>query len=242
MSRLNPGNFSRKIRTKASAHQTTEIPMEDPLSSPAQESAHPNFFSAHKWRILRGAGLVLVGIVIGTSGGTSPADSAEYKQLDASYTAVQSDLTTVKSTISELEKDIEKKDSTIKELESSKKTLETERSTWTDQGAAVKEKDTKIAELDGKIATLTSERDTCQANLTSAATAAESSTTTASEESSESYSSTPQGFVAPAPEPAQNVYYKNCTEARAAGVTPIYAGEPGYSGKLDRDGDGVACE
>ncbi|MFC6332163.1 excalibur calcium-binding domain-containing protein [Paenibacillus septentrionalis] len=36
--------------------------------------------------------------------------------------------------------------------------------------------------------------------------------------------------------------YKNCTEAREAGVTPLYEGEPGYSKKLDRDGDGIACE
>jgi hypothetical protein len=36
--------------------------------------------------------------------------------------------------------------------------------------------------------------------------------------------------------------YANCTEARAAGVTPIQAGDPGYSSRLDRDGDGVACE
>ncbi|MED0670579.1 thermonuclease family protein [Aneurinibacillus aneurinilyticus] len=41
---------------------------------------------------------------------------------------------------------------------------------------------------------------------------------------------------------SSNVQYKNCTEARAAGVTPIYEGQPGYSRKLDRDGDGVACE
>lgn len=41
---------------------------------------------------------------------------------------------------------------------------------------------------------------------------------------------------------SSNVQYKNCTEARAAGVTPIYEGQPGYSRKLDRDGDGIACE
>ncbi|MCP1355419.1 excalibur calcium-binding domain-containing protein [Aneurinibacillus migulanus] len=41
---------------------------------------------------------------------------------------------------------------------------------------------------------------------------------------------------------SSNIQYKNCTEARAAGVTPIYEGQPGYSRKLDRDGDGVACE
>ncbi|MCI1694749.1 thermonuclease family protein [Aneurinibacillus aneurinilyticus] len=41
---------------------------------------------------------------------------------------------------------------------------------------------------------------------------------------------------------SSNIQYKNCTDARAAGVTPIYEGQPGYSRKLDRDGDGVACE
>ncbi|MFT3888018.1 MAG: excalibur calcium-binding domain-containing protein [Arachnia sp.] len=39
-----------------------------------------------------------------------------------------------------------------------------------------------------------------------------------------------------------SVYYKNCTAVRAAGADPIYRGEPGYSRKLDRDGDGIACE
>ncbi|MHC9294226.1 excalibur calcium-binding domain-containing protein [Mycobacterium sp. LTG2003] len=36
--------------------------------------------------------------------------------------------------------------------------------------------------------------------------------------------------------------YPNCAAARAAGAAPVYAGQPGYSSKLDRDGDGVACE
>ena len=39
-----------------------------------------------------------------------------------------------------------------------------------------------------------------------------------------------------------DVYYKNCSEARAAGVTPLYEGVPGYAPHLDRDHDGVACE
>ncbi|MDY3665427.1 excalibur calcium-binding domain-containing protein [Schaalia hyovaginalis] len=39
-----------------------------------------------------------------------------------------------------------------------------------------------------------------------------------------------------------SAYYPNCSAARAAGVTPLYAGDPGYSRKLDRDGDGIACE
>ncbi len=43
----------------------------------------------------------------------------------------------------------------------------------------------------------------------------------------------------PAPEPT---YYPNCDAVRAAGQAPLLVGEPGYSGKLDRDGDGIACE
>lgn len=62
--------------------------------------------------------------------------------------------------------------------------------------------------------------------------------------------------VAPAPAPAApavpavpaapaapaNVYYANCTAARAAGAAPIYAGTPGYGKHLDRDGDGIGCD
>ena len=36
--------------------------------------------------------------------------------------------------------------------------------------------------------------------------------------------------------------YRNCSEARAAGAAPLYRGQAGYSSRLDRDGDGVACE
>jgi Protein of unknown function (DUF1524)/Excalibur calcium-binding domain len=36
--------------------------------------------------------------------------------------------------------------------------------------------------------------------------------------------------------------YANCAAARAAGVAPLHVGQPGYSRRLDRDGDGIACE
>lgn len=49
----------------------------------------------------------------------------------------------------------------------------------------------------------------------------------------------PQAPVAPA---APSSSYANCSEVRAAGAAPIYAGEPGYGRHLDRDGDGVGCE
>ncbi|MDH6212753.1 excalibur calcium-binding domain-containing protein [Streptomyces pseudovenezuelae] len=40
----------------------------------------------------------------------------------------------------------------------------------------------------------------------------------------------------------QDVYYANCTAARAAGAAPVRVGDPGYGRHLDRDGDGVGCE
>lgn len=45
-----------------------------------------------------------------------------------------------------------------------------------------------------------------------------------------------------APSQATSAYYANCSEARAAGVAPIYQGQPGYRSGLDRDHDGIACD
>jgi hypothetical protein len=42
--------------------------------------------------------------------------------------------------------------------------------------------------------------------------------------------------------PPAATYYSGCSEARAAGVAPIYAGEPGYREEMDGDRDGIACE
>lgn len=39
-----------------------------------------------------------------------------------------------------------------------------------------------------------------------------------------------------------DVYYANCSEARAAGAAPVRRGEPGYASHLDRDNDGVGCD
>lgn len=42
--------------------------------------------------------------------------------------------------------------------------------------------------------------------------------------------------------PAEQLFFANCSEARAAGYSNMTPGQPGYSLKLDRDGDGLACE
>lgn len=45
------------------------------------------------------------------------------------------------------------------------------------------------------------------------------------------------------PVPMSNgCYYQNCTQARQAGETDIPEGSAHYCSKLDRDGDGIACE
>lgn len=43
-----------------------------------------------------------------------------------------------------------------------------------------------------------------------------------------------------APQPGD--YFSGCDDARAAGVAPLYRGEPGYRPEMDGDGDGIACE
>lgn len=48
--------------------------------------------------------------------------------------------------------------------------------------------------------------------------------------------------VASAAAAAGPTYYRNCAAARAAGAAPVRVGDPGYSRRLDRDGDGVGCE
>ncbi len=60
----------------------------------------------------------------------------------------------------------------------------------------------------------------------------------------------PPAPAPPAPEPVDppvtvdpvGVSYANCAAVRTAGKAPLHSGDPGYSRKLDRDGDGIACE
>lgn len=47
--------------------------------------------------------------------------------------------------------------------------------------------------------------------------------------------------VRAAPRPAF-VYYSGCNEVRAAGLAPLYRGQPGYRPEMDGDDDGIACE
>jgi hypothetical protein len=42
--------------------------------------------------------------------------------------------------------------------------------------------------------------------------------------------------------PQEGDYWPNCEMARNAGTAPLYADEPGFSDRLDGNGDGIACE
>jgi Excalibur calcium-binding domain len=39
-----------------------------------------------------------------------------------------------------------------------------------------------------------------------------------------------------------DVCHQNCDDVRADGAALIYAGDPGWQQKFDRDHDGVGCE
>ncbi len=41
---------------------------------------------------------------------------------------------------------------------------------------------------------------------------------------------------------AVTVYFPGCNAVRAAGLAPLYRGEPGYRPEMDGDDDGIACE
>ena len=44
------------------------------------------------------------------------------------------------------------------------------------------------------------------------------------------------------PEPQRSGRFRNCAQARAAGIAPIPRVSPDYRPELDADGDGIACE
>ena len=42
--------------------------------------------------------------------------------------------------------------------------------------------------------------------------------------------------------PVVQVYFPGCNAVRAAGLAPLYRGQPGYRPEMDGDDDGIACE
>lgn len=120
----------------------------------------------------------------------------------------------------ELETKLTAADKKYKEIEEEKKKLEE-----------------KVAQLDKEKSDLLAQNEKLKSAPVATNTPAKSNNTSSGGGSSGGSSNT-----TPAPKPQNNVYYKNCSEVRAAGKAPIYRGQPGYAKHLDRDGDGIACE
>lgn len=196
-----------------------------PAGQGPEAARKPPFLRTHKWRLVRGTALLVLGIAIGT-GVNSPEESSEYKSLDFQYSSAQTKLTGA-------EKDLKEQEDKVAELDSELSKLKSEKSGWQDQGAILAERDQTIETLNGQITELSTQRDECQATLTS------------SESSNEEPATATAQLAEPAPaaEPAApSAYYKNCSAARAAGAAPVHVGNPGYGSHLDRDGDGIGCE
>ncbi|WP_241217034.1 GmrSD restriction endonuclease domain-containing protein [Bifidobacterium goeldii] len=111
--------------------------------------------------------------------------------------------------------------------------------------------DDSLTGTDDKNATSTNATDTADTSGTGSANASNSSSAADSGNStgSDTAATTPDTPSQNAEQSTQqntqqdaNVYYQNCAAVRAAGKAPLYQGQPGYSTKLDRDRDGVACE
>jgi len=145
--------------------------------------------------------------------------------------------------------EVEALETQLADVTSERDQLEEERDGLQEQVAGIESASAKVSELEervtgleGNVDSLTSERDSCQAELATTQSSLEAAQNEAAAAAAGN-NTVPQGFVGSAGNNApSNVYYANCSEARAAGAAPLYSGEPGYRSALDRDNDGVACE
>lgn len=76
----------------------------------------------------------------------------------------------------------------------------------------------------------------------SARVAAEKAAQQAAQEAAQEAAQPQAPAIQPLVEAPADVSYQNCTAVKDAGAAPLYRNQPGYSTKLDRDGDGIACE
>ena len=177
-----------------------------------------------------GVALFLVGLVVGQGNSSRTLDEAEAlvaqaaeeraalederAELEAEEAALDEQTAAAQAAQAEL-------DERATELQAS----ETEVAAREDAAAAVEvDLATRASDLDQREAAV------AQAEATAAAARA----------SQQDRSSAPAGIADTGT--STPTFYKNCDAVRAAGAAPLLRGEPGYAPKLDRDGDGVACE
>ncbi|WP_219814546.1 excalibur calcium-binding domain-containing protein [Rathayibacter rathayi] len=163
-------------------------------------------------------GALLVGTAIGgASGGASGASNT---------TELKGQLAAAQQQLSSAEDSLEEQTNALAEVDAKRSAAET-------SAAGLQQKvDAMTAEAATSTTTLAS-RDARIAELESAAESAAVAPAAAA-----------PAAAAPAavPNGGGSVSYANCDAVHAAGAAPIRTDDPGYSRKLDRDGDGVACE
>jgi cell division protein FtsB len=133
--------------------------------------------------------------------------------------------------------------------------LETERTALEDQLAAAEATQTALDERatalqtseadvttrEGAVATLEADLAARLSDVEGRETAvAQAEASNAAASRSQNQSSPPAGIADTGT--STSTYYQNCDAVRAAGAAPLHRGDPGYAPKLDRDGDGIACE
>ncbi|AND17392.1 excalibur calcium-binding domain-containing protein [Rathayibacter tritici] len=158
-------------------------------------------------------GALLVGTAMGGASGASDT------------TELEEQLAAVQQQLSSAEDSLEEQTDALAEVDAKRSAAEA-------SAAGLQQKvDTMTAEAATSTTTLAS-RDARIAELESAAKSA--AATSAAAPAAAAPAAVPNG--------GGSVSYANCGAVRAAGAAPIRTGDPGYSRKLDRDGDGVACE
>lgn len=214
-----------------------QIPQDEPPfeeeTAPQEAVVHHGFIRRHATTIGTGVIALIVGVALGSGPAQKAEDTPEYQKISSELTVSADSLKSCQNeqgTLKDKNVDLEKQVSSLKDTAASATSLQ----------AQLTEAQAALAAAQSSLDQVTAERDSQAQQLEAVNTQAEQA---AQDQAPASFYTQPQD-TAPvqAPAPSTTTYYKNCDAVRAAGAAPLYAGSPGYSSKLDRDGDGIACE
>lgn len=168
---------------------------------------------------------------------------SSYKSLEGANQKLKEEMEEANKELEEANKEIEQLNSKIKDYDQIKQDLADQKSIHKEKKESLENEIINLKETNSE---LTSEVDKLKkqvANKNTSSTASSSGTSSnKSSSSTTNRSSSSSSSSVNSTQSSGNVYYKNCTAARAAGAAPVYRGEPGYGKHLDRDGDGIGCE
>jgi hypothetical protein len=193
----------------------------------------------------------VIGVVAFLLGMGVADDGGAVRDLESANAALAGDVEVLSTEVTEMEEARVEADAAVEataaEQEALQITLDDRTVELDEREAALDlrttEVDGRTADLDAREAALDTregELDARSAELDKRETAVEKSEQTSSSSSSGSSSSSSSSSGSSGT--STNVYYDNCSAARAAGAAPVYRGDPGYGTHLDRDRDGVGCE